>query len=143
MWIMFLTMAWLLGISIMDIRKCNVSVWMLIPGGLLAVTAIVCRQGDAGDMLKGMLPGVFLLATAFATKKAGHGDGIVMMFLGILSGGGSSLLIFGISLSLAALVSLVLLVLRKAGKNTRIPFLPFLTAAWLITVAVWRQRTGG
>lgn len=136
MWITALTMIWLLGTSIMDIRKCNVPVWALVPGGLLTGIALVCQQTATGDMLQGMLPGIFLLATAFATKKAGYGDGIVMLFLGILSGG-RSLLIFGISLSLAAVVSLVLLVLRKAGKNTRIPFLPFLTAAWLITVAIW------
>ena len=132
MWIMLLTTVWLLCISIMDLRKCNVPVWMLVPGGLLAVTAIVCRQGAYMDMLKGLLPGIFLLITAFVTRKAGYCDGIVMLFLGILSDVGEGLLILGISLVLAAAVSLVLLVLRKAGKNTRIPFLPFLTAAWLI-----------
>ena len=84
------------------------------------------------DMLKGLLPGIFLLITAFVTRKAGYCDGIVMLFLGILSDAGEGLLILGISLVLAAAVSLGLLVLREAGKNTRIPFLPFLTAAWLI-----------
>lgn len=137
MWITVLTIVWLFGISIIDIRKCNVPVWMLVPGGLLTGIALVCQQADAGDMLKGMLPGIFLLVTAFATKKAGCGDGIVMLFLGILSGSSRSLLIFGISLSLTAVAALVLLALRKAGKNTRIPFLPFLAAAWLITAAVW------
>lgn len=136
MWIVILTMVWLLGISIMDIRRRSVPVWMLVPGGVLAVAAFIYQQGVTGDMMKGMLPGIFLLVTAFVTRKAGLGDGIVMLFLGILSGGGGSLLIFGISLFLAAVVSLVLLGLRKAGKNTRIPFLPFLTVAWLITVAV-------
>ncbi len=135
MWFTVLTMIWLLSISVSDIRKRSVPVWMLAPGGVLAGIMFVSQQGAAGDV-PGILPGVILLVTAFITKKAGYGDGIVMLFLGIMSGGGESLLIFAAGLCFAAIFSLILLGLRKAGRNTRIPFLPFLAAAWLI-VAVF------
>ncbi len=139
MWFTVLTMIWLLSISVSDIRKRSVPVWMLAPGGVLAGIMFVSQQGAAGDVpgiLPGILPGVILLVTAFITKKAGYGDGIVMLFLGIMSEGGESLLIFAAGLCFAAVFSLILLGLRKAGRNTRIPFLPFLAAAWLI-VAVF------
>lgn len=135
MWFTVLIMLWLLCISMMDIRRRSVPAWMLVPGGVLAGIALNIRPGAAGDML-GILPGAILLVTAFVTKKAGYGDGIVMLFLGIVEGSGESLLIFAAGLVFAAVFSLILLGLRRAGRNTRIPFLPFLTAAWLI-VAVF------
>lgn len=135
MWLTVLTMLWLLGISITDIMRRRVPAWMLVPGCVLAGITMVIQPGAARDVL-GILPGVILLATAFATKKAGYGDGIVMLFLGIVEGSGESLLIFAAGLVFAAVFSLILLGLRKAGRNTRIPFLPFLAAAWLI-VAVF------
>lgn len=131
-----MTMLWLFGISVMDIRRRRVPVWMLVPGGILAGIMFICQQAMPGDMLKAILPGDVLLVTAFLTKKAGYGDGIVMLFLGILSGSVKSLLIFAVSLFLAAVFSVILLGVRKVGRNTRIPFLPFLTAAWLIVMLV-------
>ncbi len=136
MWFMLLTMFWLFSISIMDIRRYRVPVWMLVPGGVLAGIMFICQQGTMVDMLKGVLPGLVFLMIAFVTKKAGYGDGIVMIFLGILSGSTESLVIFTLSLFLAAVFSLILLGLRKAGRNTRIPFLPFLSAAWLIVAVI-------
>ena len=62
---------------------------------------------------------------------AGYGDGVALLILGMISGAGKSLMIFGFSLFLAAVFSVVMLVLGKAGRNTAIPFLPFLAAAWL------------
>ena len=136
MWFILLTMFWLFGISIMDIRRYRVPVWMLIPGGVLAGGMFLYQQGTMGDLLKGMLPGRVFIAIALGTKKAGYGDGIVMVFLGILSGGTESLVILAVSLFLAAVFSLILLGLRKAGRNTRIPFLPFLSAAWAIVAVL-------
>ena len=73
---------------------------------------------------------------ALVTKKAGYGDGIVMLFLGILSGGGVSLMLAVASLFFTAVFSLIMLGLRKVRKDTRIPFLPFLAAAWLVVTMV-------
>lgn len=137
MWLTLLTTIWLLTGSVMDIRKRRVSVWLLLAGGVFAVTVsfLQCIGGEREyvDILKGTFPGLAFLVIAFITQKAGYGDGIVLLCLGILSGGGKSLLLFGLSLFLISIFSLVLLILRKAGRNTRIPYLPFLTAAWLIT----------
>lgn len=126
---------WLLVMSILDIRKRTVPVWLLVLGGILAAIS-VCQQNAFLAMGMGMLPGIGLLLIAFLTKKAGYGDGIVLVILGMVSGGGESLLIFSISLFLSAIFSMVLLVLRKAGRNTRIPFLPFLTIGWLLVAVL-------
>ena len=132
MWLTFLTGAWLLSISIMDVRSRRVPVWLLLLGGIPCLAAEICREGGGFSIVLGSLPGLLLLATAFATKKAGYGDGIVLLILGVALGYRKSLLLFGVSLFLVSICSLVLLVIRKAGRDTRIPFLPFLSVAWLI-----------
>ena len=135
-----LTGCWLLAASTLDIRSQRIPVWMLVLGGVLAGLTAVCRCGamlaECVDMIKGCIPGVILLIMAAATGKAGMADGIVLIFLGICMGGKICLAVFMLSLLLISLFSGVLLVLRRAGRNTRLPYLPFLLAAWLLGQAL-------
>lgn len=126
---------WLLTISILDIKSRRVSAWLLAIGGAVILLAVFgCSEvGEYLGMLKGMLPGILLLAVAFFTGKAGYGDGIVLLVLGAASKG-KGVVLLGTSLFLISIFSIVLLVLRKANRNTRIPYLPFLAAAWLLTI---------
>ena len=136
MWIMVIWAIWLLCISIMDVRSCKIPIGMLVFGGgfAIAVLAYQCASQEIScyEIIKGMIPGGLLLVTAYVTKKAGYGDGIVLLLLGMALGGDKSLLIFGLSLLLISVWSLILLVFHKAGRNTKIPYLPFLTAAFFI-----------
>ena len=79
---------------------------------------------------------VVLVLTAFVTGKAGYGDGIVLCCLGMAMGWEKSILLFGISLFLICLCALVLLAMRRVGKNTSLPFLPFLAVAWIIVASL-------
>ena len=129
---------WLLAAGIMDIRTRRIPMWMLAAGGACAAPALAGQldggfEGCAG-LLKGIAPGILLLGIGFTTKKVGYGDGIGVMLVGIVSGGGKALLLFGTSMFLVAIYALALLVLRKARQSTRIPYLPFLTAAWLLLI---------
>ena len=132
MWIRVCMTGWLLGSSVMDIRARRIPVWMLVLGSGLSAAAVLYQKSGYFDLLRGVMPGLLLLAIAFATKKAGYGDGIVLSCLGMVLGGEKGLLLFGLSSFLLALCSLVLLVFRKVGRSTEIPFLPFLTAAWIV-----------
>ena len=129
---------WLMIISILDIRTRKIPIWLLIAGGVCVTPALAAQWsrgvGGCVDILKGMLPGVLLLGMGLGTKKVGYGDGVVMLFLGMALGGGKSWMLLGISLFLTAGVSLVLLALSMAGGKTTIPYLPFLTAAWILTI---------
>lgn len=135
-----LTECWLIAASILDIRSRRIPVWMLVLGGAAAVLTSVCRCGftlaECMDMLKGCIPGAILLLTAAATGKAGTADGIVLIFLGICTGGKICMAVFMLSLLLISLFSGILLALRRAGRNTRLPYLPFLSAAWLLGQAL-------
>lgn len=129
-------LTYLLVLSVQDIRERRVSVMLLTVGGIFAVGCLgyemfVGRVNGLVPLL-GSLPGVFLLVVARISKKAGYADGIVLLWLGLLGGYGDGVFVMGISLLLIAAVSMILLVLRRVKKETRIPYIPFLTAGYLL-----------
>lgn len=136
MWSIGIVTGWLMVCAVMDMKTRRIPVWMLVLGGVLATWAACCRHGGFPEAVWGMLPGVFLLLLAFVTHKAGYGDGIVLGCLGMVLGGESSLLLLGISLFLASLCALVLLVMRRVGRNTSLAFVPFLAASWLVVISL-------
>lgn len=131
-----LTGCWLLAASILDIRSRRIPVWILALGGAFAGLTVVCGSGftlaECMEMIKGCVPGVILLLMAAATGKAGTADGIVLIFLGVCMGGKICMAVFMLSLLLISLFSGILLTLRRVGRNTRLPYLPFLSMAWLL-----------
>lgn len=127
---------WLMIVSVLDIRTRRVPVWLLMAGGVCAAPALLASwgssAGDYADILGGMLPGALLLGIGFGTRKVGYGDGAVALLLGAILGSGRSWMLLGMSMFFISCASLALLALRKAGGKTKIPYLPFLTAAWLL-----------
>ena len=125
--------------SVFDIRKREVPLWSLLLCGLLAAGRLVFRFLACGSFreilwtgIGGMLPGMLLLGLALLSGKAGMADGIVLLCAAAGEG-----YFFGMTQLLTALlllapVSGVLLALKKVRKNDRMPFLPFLTAGYLV-----------
>ena len=85
---------------------------------------------------RGAIPGILILVLGAVTKKTGYGDGIALLLVGMLLRDGKIFLLFGISLFLISVSSLILLVFKKVGRSTKIPYLPFLTAAWLLLMVL-------
>lgn len=125
--------------SFFDIRWKRIPVLLLIIGGIGGVLCLILDNVAEGigavflNGLVGILPGAGMLLLSFLTeKKVGSGDGFVLMILGLLQGIGMVLLIFCIGLFLQSLWAVLLLVLKRADKQTCIPFLPFLLAGELV-----------
>lgn len=141
MWKLALTALWLIAMSIFDLFEKRVPVWLLATGGIPAIVTAIYEYmkgtGSLSQILFGMLPGVLLLAVAAVTKKAGWADGIVLIIMGLLTGLWECIACFMVSLLAMSAVSLPLLVLRKVGKNSTLPYLPFLCAGYLLRIAVW------
>lgn len=141
MWKLALTALWLIAMSIFDLFEKRVPVWLLVTGGIPAiVTAMYAYMKGTGSLsqsLFGMLPGVLLLAVAAVTRKAGWADGIVLLIMGLLTDLWECMACFMVSLMTMSMVSLLLLVLRKVGKNTTLPYIPFLCAGYLIRIVTW------
>ncbi len=130
--------AYLVPISVMDLRKKSVpTVWVV--GGCLFASVLVivdCFPGqvDYADRLLGIIPGLALLGLAKLTGKAGEADGIVLGSMGAVFGWRGTWAAFFFSVQLLFIVSIVLLFLRKKGRDTKIPYFPFLLAGTILSI---------
>lgn len=130
---------YLIVLSIFDWREKKVPVVLLAAGTAVAAGygLHVCVE-EAGNpaanmagLCLGIVPGCFLLLLARLTGKVGYGDGVVMMIVGLTMGYQSCFALLCFSLFLAAVISVALLLLRRADRRTALPYLPFLTAVYL------------
>ncbi|MCM1044774.1 MAG: hypothetical protein NC417_04625 [Candidatus Gastranaerophilales bacterium] len=139
MWRTVGILAYLSILSVMDIKEKKVNVLFLITG-VFAICVIwlwgMClTDADWKEILLsgalGLIPGIFLLAIARLTGKAGYADGMVVAVLGMEQGYLGGVVLLCISLLYLSVCSIALLLCRRVKGNTRMPYLPFLTAAYL------------
>ena len=84
------------------------------------------------ECLLGLIPGLCLLIVAWATKKAGYADGIVLAVVGAFEGFRGCMLIFSISLITLSVCCAVLLLLKRVQRNSILPYIPFLCTGYLL-----------
>ena len=85
-------------------------------------------ETTGSDICMRAVPGVLLLLCAFLTReKVGSGDGILLLITGNFLGYENSAAGFLLALFLSFVISVVLLLLRRADRHTRIPFAPCMT----------------
>jgi len=135
MWKLIFEGAWLSGMSVMDIRNKKIPLWAMGIGVPAAIYSIA-QEWVGGNfrwlgLAEALIPGVLLLLTAL-TKEAGYADGVILILLGLLSGGKDMMGIFYISLLLMSLFVIFMLVLHRTEKGARLPYLPFLLAGWIL-----------
>lgn len=126
----------LIIMSAFDCREKSVPAILLIVGGVLSVLVAVYKGiiGENGwmQMVLGVLPGLFVLVTAWFSQNIGVADGIVLIMTGMCIGYRENVFVLGMSLFLISFLGVTLLLLHKVKRQTRIPYIPFLTAAyWL------------
>ena len=82
----------------------------------------------------GILPGMFLLTSAYATRQAiGYGDGLAVCVCGLYLGMGQTFAMLFYALLFCSVVSAVMLVCKKRTYKTGVPFVPYLIAGYLCT----------
>lgn len=91
--------------------------------------------------LLGVLPGLFMLMMARLTEKIGYGDGLVLLNMGLLTSYKSCILLLCFSTLTMSIFSIGLLLLKKVKKDTKLPYLPFLTAVYAFGMLA--TRNGG
>ena len=125
-----LMLIWILGLSLFDIRHRKVPVWAVLTGVVIIMGAGISGCLWEADQylafLTGMIPGAVLLLLAAVTKSVGWVDGVVLMLAGSVMGFWRCVLTAAISLITLSAVAMVLLILKRVDKRTRIPYIPFL-----------------
>lgn len=127
--------------AVQDLRSRKISVTMC---GCAFFAALVLEAGEiltgrwmALSLIGGLLPGAMLLLLAFVSGgAAGTGDGICFLIAGILLGTRMTWILMMWALMLASVCGGVLLLMQRAGRKTRMPFLAFTAAAWAGILAV-------
>ena len=118
--------------SISDIRKKSVSVLFL------SVTAVGCIAVsipgfDAYLHFTGLLPGLFLLLISRISEDViGDGDAYAVCFIGFTFGLYAAAAVLMITLLITAACAQLLIILKKAGRCSRIPLYPFLSIAFAL-----------
>lgn len=125
----------MLGVcSIQDMKQKKINTWLVVAGGLLLVIALlIWRPITIMESLSGLLVGVSVIALSKVTGgKIGMGDGMILCVTGLWLGLWGNMELFAYALLAAALVSLVLLVLRLVNRKKSIPFIPFLLFGYIV-----------
>lgn len=108
--------------------------------GSFLAGAICLRNGTCSlqELAASLMPGAILLLVALLTREAvGCGDGLLLLVTGPLFGWQKMLLCLPAALLLTTFASVILLVLKKADRKTKIPFVPFLAAGMgVISLAI-------
>lgn len=136
-------------LGLFDWRERKVPLILLI-GGLMAAFlyqayllyhSLAEWQWFLVSALLGVLPGFFMLIMARLTDKVGYGDGLVLLNIGLLTSYKSCILLLCFSTLTMSIFSIGLLLLKKVKKDTKLPYLPFLTAVYAFGMLV--TRNGG
>lgn len=117
---------YLCWLSVEDLREYRISVWKLLPGGVLLIGSRFLSFSNA-------LPGIIaLLIARISADKLGCGDGAVILLMGLMVGRQHCLL----AVVLAIVLIAVLCVLRgfdgQLGEY-RVPAVPFLTMGYVLS----------
>lgn len=131
------TGVFLIPCAVSDIRRKEISFRFLSAAVGIALAAeiylIFLGESVVGDLFLSLMPGVFLLLIGAVTGgKVGMGDGIVFLTIGLTIGCSSAFTVMFLSLIFSAVWSGYLMLSRKAGRNTAIPWMPFVLAGYLI-----------
>lgn len=133
----------LITTAIQDIRYKRINTWIIISGFVIIV---ICMPFSVSINLMerslGLLTGLSLMGISKATGgKIGMGDGMLLCVSGVGLGFWANLELFAIGLFLAAVVSIILLIIKRVNRKYSIPFVPFLLMGYIIQTLVSKPWT--
>lgn len=133
-WIIKLVITCILGVlAIVDFKKKQVSnVLLLIVSGIVIINYVIFKPVTIMSLIGGILVGVILLGISYITRqKIGAGDGLLVMILGAYLGfeGIGVMLLYALTLS--AIWSGLLLIIKKVNRHYTIAFIPFIFISYI------------
>lgn len=131
----WLSIFFLAGVSVPDLKTRKIPLILPALFGIagICVQIFLWKDGQMNwiGILTGLLPCVTAAILALSTDSVGMGDAICLLVLALLEGG-STAGIFAGGLFLMSVVGIILILIRRAGRKTKLPFLPFLFASQII-----------
>ena len=133
---------YLLVLAADDMFKKSVPLALLAAGVIPTVLSFFCGpRPTPADRLLGLSGGLILLLAAKLSKEMiGYGDAAVFCITGTAAGLGMTAVMTAVSLFLLLVYSVTMLAKGRLNKKSRVPFLPFLFAGYVLTQFM---RVGG
>lgn len=129
----FVLLGSLVVLSGVDLRTRKIPLVPVLALGMFFVIYRIWSGAPVLELVTGTIPGGILILVAAVTKESiGYGDGVVLVVFGLLCGAVKTVAVLGMALLLAAVVSMILLALKKVGRKTELPFLPCLCSGYLL-----------
>lgn len=133
-WIIKIVITCILGLlAIVDFKKKQVSnVLLLIVFGIVIINYVIFRPVTIMGLLGGILIGFFFLGISYITRqKIGAGDGLLVMILGAYLGFEGIGVVLLYALTLSAIWSGLLLMIKKVNRHYSIAFIPFIFIGYI------------
>jgi len=129
LWQWLILMAVLLPMAIKDIKYKKINGYICLVMIMVSfLIRIKVKQETDFTILLDLIPGVLMyVLSKLSPKSIGEGDALVLIFIGSVVGYQKELEFLIISVFMAGLIALILFVLKKVDKDTRLPFVPFLS----------------
>lgn len=128
-WIIKLVITCILGLlAIVDFKKKQVSnVLLLIVSGIVTINYAIFKPVTVMALIGGILIGIILLGISYITRqKIGSGDGLLVMILGAYLGFEGIGVVLLYALTLSAIWSGLLLMIKKVNRHYEVAFIPFI-----------------
>ena len=131
-WRELLVLPTLLWLALQDKKYLGIGrLGLLIASGILLIAGYFGTVGWQ-SRVGGLAVGSVLLMFGYFSKEAiGIADGVMITVCGVAFGIYETVALCFFAALYAAVVSLVLLLLKKVGRKSRIPFLPFLLLGYI------------
>lgn len=123
----------LMYFAFVDCKKKCISKWPLILLSIIvAICTIVVKELSIIEMIGGITVGFIMILISLLTKqKLGLGDGILITIMGAFLGFQTTLLMILYALTVSAIYSMILLVIKHVNRQYRIPFIPFILIGYI------------
>ncbi len=131
-WRELLALPTLLWLALQDKKHLGITRWeLIIASGILLIAGCfhtVGWQSRGGGLAIGLL---LLLFGYFSKEAIGVADGVIISVCGVALGIYETVALCFFAALYVAVFSFVLLLLKKVGRKSRIPFLPFLLLGYV------------
>lgn len=116
-----------------DWKEKQIKVSIVAAAALIGIVLQICSNKTGWqDIAAGIgVGGVILVLSRLTNESIGTGDGMMLMVSGIFLGFWKNLSLFLAAQLLIGAAALFLIAVKKKGKTYRLPFAPFLLAAYL------------
>ncbi len=123
-----------------DYREKKVNLFILLISGAAGTLAqAIAGQYTAGNLIAGIGVGAAVCLFSEVTRgKIGMGDGLVIVLCGIFLGFERNIMLCMAAIYLAGAAALLLFLMKKRGRNYRMPFVPFLWASYVVNL-LWNM----